>query len=134
MTEQKLKLERKGECNNCGWCCQFLVIHRMTVPVEDVTPDSENFYAMRNGNKGPDGKIRFVTHGFAPCSAHDAPAARCKVYDARPEVCRLFPQVPEQIEGTPCSYWFEAVDEDGNVRERRGGLDSPHPTPPRFKG
>lgn len=129
----KLTLRRGGDCNHCGWCCQFMVIHRMTVPSEDVNAESARFYAMRKGNLGPDGKIRIVLHGFAPCSAHDAPAARCKEYDARPEACRLFPQLPEQIEGTPCSYWFDAVDDAGQVLERRGGLGSPYPSPPRFK-
>jgi len=108
------------------------MITRTTVPVEDVTAESEKFYALRNGNKGPDGKIRFVVHGFAPCSEHDSQAAKCKSYESRPEACRVFPSLPEQIEGTPCSHWFEAVDEMGQIRERRGGLGSPFPSPPRF--
>ena len=42
--------------------------------------------------------------------------------------------MPEQIEGTPCSFWFEIRDDvTGEVLERRGGLDSTYPTPPRFK-
>jgi len=94
------------------------MITRTTVPVEDVTAESEKFYALRNGNKGPDGKIRFVVHGFAPCSEHDSQAAKCKSYESRPEACRVFPSL--------------AVDEMGQIRERRGGLGSPFPSPPRF--
>jgi Fe-S-cluster containining protein len=105
----------------------------MTVKAEDATPDQEKFYLLRNGVKGEDGKIRLVTHSFAPCAAHDPVKLRCTIYDDRPDVCRAFPSMPDQIEGTPCSYWFEAVDEEGSVVERRGGLGSPHPSPPRFK-
>jgi Fe-S-cluster containining protein len=110
-----------------------MTINRVTVPEPEVTPDSTTFFQMRGGNLGPDGKIRFVSHGFAPCVHHDQAASRCKVYDSRPEVCQKFPTVPDQIEGTPCTYWFEAVDENGEVVERRGGLGSPYPSPPRFK-
>jgi Fe-S-cluster containining protein len=111
-----------------------MTINRVTVPEEQVKgPDSVRFFELRNGNLGPDGKVRFVTHGFAPCSQHDVVAAKCKVYDTRPDVCKMFPTVPDQIEGTPCTYWFEAVDENDVVQERRGGLGSPYPSPPRFK-
>lgn len=127
-----MSIERKGACNDCGWCCQFVVIQRITVPVSEVTPDSTAFYRLRGGLLGEDGKLRVVQHGFVPCSAHDNEKKRCMVYEDRPEVCKAFPTMPDQIEGTPCSHWFELTDEAGEVLERRGGLGSPHATPPRF--
>jgi Fe-S-cluster containining protein len=109
------------------------MIQRVTVPARDVTPDTEKFYKLRGGIMGEDGKLRVVQHAFIPCSSHDDKTKACKTYDDRPQICRDFPSLPDQIEGTPCSHWFELSDDDGNVIERRGGLGSPHPTPPRFK-
>lgn len=119
-------MERKGSCGSCGWCCQFLMVQRTTVPVHLVNEDITKFYDLRNGIKGGDGKIRFTGHLFVPCEWHDNVNKRCKDYKNRPEVCKHFPSTPDQIEGTPCYFWFE---ENG---ECRGGLNSPHPTPPRF--
>lgn len=124
-------MERKGECNHCNWCCQFISILRVTVPESSLTPDSERLYALRNGVRGEDGKMRFCSHQFLPCTAHDKEAQRCRIYDNRPEVCQTFPGIPDQIEGTPCSFWFEGVDENGET-VRRGGLGSPYPSLPRF--
>ena len=124
------KWERKGDCNQCGWCCQFLMVLRMTVPdrvPERLTPDLEKFYDLRHGVKGEDGRMRLTVHGFAPCQAHDTEKKQCTIYQDRPQGCRDFPTTPEQIEGTPCSHWFERGE------EARGGLGSPHPTPPVFK-
>lgn len=122
--------ERRGECNHCGWCCQFLAIVRLTSNAP-VIPDEERFYGLRGGVRREDGRMCFVAHYFMPCEIHDNEGKRCREYDARPEICKAFPTTPEQIEGTPCSHWFESTSVDGSV-ERRGGLDSPHPTPPRF--
>ena len=114
-------------------CCQFMAINRLTIKKQDVTEDSRKFYTLRNGLEGEDGKIRTVAHMFMPCSAHDNVNRKCTIYENRPQICRDFPVIPDQIEGTPCSYWFEIVDENGNIIERRGGLNSPYSTPPRFK-
>ncbi len=124
-----MTITRLGDCNGCGWCCQFVVIQRITTPV--VSEDEARFYSLRGGMRGADGRFRLVQHAFVPCQAHDNEAKRCLAYDDRPEVCRVFPTSPDQIEGTPCTHWFEWAKEDGTV-ERRGGLGSPHPTPPRF--
>jgi Fe-S-cluster containining protein len=120
-------MQRHGECNSCGWCCQFVVVQRVTIPSSEVTPESEHFYGLRGAIKGVDGKLRLVQHAFVPCAAHDNIGKRCGSYETRPKTCETFPSLPEQIEGTPCSFWFE-----GDSGERRGGLGSPHATPPRF--
>lgn len=56
---------------------------------------------------------------FAPCKVHDLAGKRCQIYDQRPVTCRVFPERPEQIVGTPCSYWFER--EVGGQTETLGG-------------
>lgn len=129
-------ITRKGECNNCGWCCQFEGIARNVLLPEPgeakVNPSDRQFYELRGGKTAPDGSItRYISHCFAPCSAHDTNKQTCKIYAARPTICQEFPSIPEQIEGTPCSYWFElSIGEE--VVERRGGTGSPYSTPPMF--
>jgi Fe-S-cluster containining protein len=128
-------MERKGECNHCGWCCQFDGVHRNIVSPPDgvpqLHPSDRKFYELRGG-QSPDGgrTIRYLVQAYAPCSAHDKERKRCTIYDDRPLSCTEFPSIPGQIEGTPCSFWFEDV-VDGAV-VRRGGQGSPHPTPPAF--
>ena len=66
---------------------------------------------------------------FAPCQLYDQAQAMkgpgCKIYDVRPATCRDFPEKPEQILDTPCSFYFERT-VDGST-ERVGGKGSPHP-------
>jgi Fe-S-cluster containining protein len=126
-------MERKGECNHCGWCCQHDGIRRevVTAPygMRHMHPSDVRFYELRGGKLSSDGRtIRYLTMVYAPCSLHDKEAGRCIEYGDRPLTCREFPQTPGQIEGTPCSHWFE--DENG---AKRGGLGSPHPTSPTFE-
>lgn len=122
---------RRGECNNCGWCCQFEGIHRnVAAPSAGgalLHPDDRRFYELRGGTSPDGGKtVRYLVHAFAPCSNHDKDGKRCKDYAGRPTTCVDFPSVPAQIEGTPCSHWFE-MEVDGAI-ERRGGAGSPYPT------
>ena len=60
---------------------------------------------------------------FAPCKLHDLPGKRCLIYEQRPVTCRRFPERPEQIVGTPCSYWFERT--VGGQVETLGGNGAP---------
>ena len=64
---------------------------------------------------------------FAPCKLHDMGNKRCLVYDHRPVTCRVFPETPEQIRGTPCSYWFER--EVDGATEKIGGNGAPSEVP-----
>lgn len=126
---------RFGECNNCGWCCQFDGIHRNVVEHLDgndmIHESDQQFYRLRGGKIIDGGKrILYVVQSYAPCSAHNQMDLKCKVYDNRPISCQEFPSTPEQIEGTPCSYWFET--EINGKLIRRGGGGSPYPSPPVF--
>lgn len=127
---------RRGECNHCGWCCQFEGIERRVLepPAGKRTLDSDEqrFYQLRGGRVDVVfQRVRFVSYSYLPCSEHDVVAKRCRNYADRPEICQAFPARPEQIESTLCSYWFEATLQDGTV-ERRGGQGSPYPTQARF--
>ena len=128
-------MQRHGECNNCGWCCQFEAVRKNTVLPPDgqatLDDDTVKFYTLRGGTVHPSRQaLRYTTHEHAPCSAHDICSKQCTIYKERPQVCVEFPQTPGQIEGTPCSYWFEYVQDGKTVR--RGGEGSPYPSPPNF--
>lgn len=124
---------RKGECNNCGWCCQFEAVHQCTASSPDGQPLSlsdQTFYTLRGGTVHENGKqVRYLMYAYLPCEAHVADQG-CSIYENRPDICRNFPSSPEQIEGSPCSYWFE-TEENGKLVQR-GGKNSPYPTDPKF--
>jgi Fe-S-cluster containining protein len=102
------------------------MMQRLSVtPPPNASADDIRFYQLRNG-KMSDGRMRMVAQMFVPCVEHDAEKKQCRTYENRPRICKEFPMSPEQIEGTPCSYYFETP--EGN----RGGQGSPYPTPPRF--
>ena len=128
---------RMGECNGCGWCCQFEGVQRNIVLPQEGTQkidmSDRKFYELRGGitNK-EETQVRYVAWVHLPCSAHDQTKKCCTIYDDRPNICRDFPQTPEQIEGTPCSYWFEL--KNGDKILRRGGQSSPYPSSPVFNG
>ena len=120
---------RKGECNSCGMCCQYLgrdIPLTITPPVRQDGEVDLEYIAVRGYqlDEKPGWATRNI-HAFAPCSVHDNENKRCTVYDQRPETCRNFPAHPAQIEQTPCSYWFEWSEEDKIVRI--GGEGSPYP-------
>jgi Fe-S-cluster containining protein len=104
---------RKGECNDCGWCCENVGRFEITAPPMDIE------YLKVRG-------FRHTEHGYtlagdfcSPCPAHID--NRCSIYEDRPQTCKDFPEEPNRIVDTPCSYWFE--DELGN---KVGGKGSPY--------
>lgn len=110
---------RHGECDGCGWCC--MAIGRVMVKFPFAGRDPE-FDAVR----GITDDVRII-EVVDPCSKLDQDTKRCTIYEKRPQTCRKWPEEPDEIVGTPCTYWFER--EDGMVV---GGDRSPHPgvTPP----
>jgi Fe-S-cluster containining protein len=94
---------RKGECNNCGYCCQ--IISRVELRFTDLS--DQPFLAARGISR--EGFKWVDIHD--PCQHHTG--SSCVIHNHRPQTCIDFPQSPEEIKGTPCSYWFE--DEEGNV-------------------
>ena len=111
---------RQGECSHCAWCC---VATGQSIATVQLRPTSDvDYYRTRGfqvthvGGKPVTATARVDM--VLPCPLHDG--QRCRDYANRPQTCRDFPQRPEQIEHTPCSYWF--VDEHGNTR---GGRNAP---------
>jgi len=102
--------------------------------MRDGEPPDYEFLRLRGTTleTAPDGRelalIRVPI--LAPCSAFNKDAAPakepgCTIYERRPPSCWEFPRIPEQVSGTPCSYWFERHTSEGI--ERIGGNNSPHP-------
>jgi Fe-S-cluster containining protein len=128
--------QRKGECNGCGYCCQFDGSIRLTFDKRSVPPGQfdEGYYKTRGYSVDKEGasKVAFL---YQPCPKFEPTASngvtierpgRCTVYEDRPKTCRDFPQEPMQLLGTPCSYWFER--NNGTRVVRFGGSGSPYPT------
>ena len=119
---------RRGECNHCGWCCEFIGRRIFTITPRPAPGQREidwDFLRVRGFNRtGVKASLPIGLH--APCWEHDVAAQRCKIHDTRPATCRAFPERPEQIDGTPCSYYFERVQPDGAI-EQVGGDGAPFP-------
>lgn len=126
VTSPEQVVVRMGECNHCGWCCQYDGVVRSVI--HKPQEEDKRFYLLRGARFDQEKNVlHCVTHLHVPCTAHDVESKRCTVYENRPLPCQKFPEVPEQIEGTPCSHWFELRKGDV-VLARRGGMGSPFPT------
>ena len=119
---------RHGECNNCGWCCVMIGRRALTITPKpapgEVEPDWA-FLKVRGFVRAKDGRATQAIELHAPCWEHDAEKLRCTIYEDRPPTCRAFPVDPTQIEGTPCSYYFERGSREDGTFERRGGTGAP---------
>ncbi len=122
--------ERHGECNRCGWCCEKIARDVLVRTDEQVARDAP-YYAARGFKRlMVDGEPRHVLWAWieSPCpqlmkkSWYGGIDYRCRVQDDKPQTCTDFPRLPQDIVGTPCSYWFT---QDGKAL---GGSGSPHPS------
>ena len=85
----------KGKCIGCGECCGSLLpvslkdveIMKKYIEEHNITPEPLIVY--RNGEKGYNSMCCFL----------DQKTNRCKIYEARPKVCRLYKcdKSPKQI-------------------------------------
>lgn len=128
------KWERRGECNHCGYCCEFIG-HKIFVftpqPPTGATEVDRHFFAVRGIDLVAAGaRAALRVDLFTPCKVYDRAARRCAIYAQRPVTCQLYPELPTQIVGTPCSYWFERQ-VAGQV-ERVGGNGAPPEIPRNF--
>jgi Fe-S-cluster containining protein len=92
---------RRGECNDCGYCCRVISTVELYFPTKDAAFKEARGISPR-GTKQID--------VIDPCQHHTG--IGCAIHTTRPQTCRDFPTNPEEIKNTPCSYWFE--DEKGN--------------------
>src|SRR5512136_128177 len=100
---------RHGDCNRCGYCCEFMGPVAMTTRVNGEGRLDKALWELRRPavRDVSNREVLYIGHTYLPCSAHHLPST-CTIYDTRPETCRTFPVHPDQIEETPCSHWFES--------------------------
>lgn len=103
---------RHGECNHCGWCCQFT--GQSTVKVENARGLSDPDYYKARGfaivqREGLSILAEAKVSHHLPCPQHVN--ERCSIYAERPSTCKDFPVSPEQIKHVPqCGYHFEYIE------------------------
>jgi Fe-S-cluster containining protein len=83
-------------CSHCGICCEKTEMMLSTADIERLEKagyDRQEF-------------TRYDKHGFAKlrnrrgfCVLYDATKRRCKIYEHRPEGCRIYPVVYSEEEG-----------------------------------
>lgn len=116
-------LTRRGECNACGHCCRYIGASQTVVEnahgLSDVAFYRTRGFTLHHANGVAVKATAQVWHEKV-CPEHRGDT--CHSYETRPQTCRDFPSTPEQVIGTPCSYWFE----DGHGT-KVGGLGSPYP-------
>ena len=124
--------KRQGECNGCGMCCLFLAVSPQEISFtpeglvgKDGQTDTHHTH-VRGLVKGEDQLFHVPAWLYSPCSEYSLENMGCKIHETKPQTCKDYPWMPEQIVGTPCSYYFEKQNEAGVVF-RQGGQASPYP-------
>lgn len=123
--------KRQGECNHCGFCCLFLSnaeIELNTTKGELATPDGvvdEQHLAVRGFKQQEGDAYTGKALLYSPCREFNLHELRCNIQATKPKICVEFPTMPEQVVGTPCSYYFEEC-ADGHAA-RMGGDQSLYP-------
>lgn len=103
---------REGSCNQCGACCNFILLLNQGSPVKseeefnqlkEVFPEYDRFY-IRGFDK--DGHLLFTCRYLSP-------QGQCGDYKARPLICREYPNEGLLRKGgilvSKCGYRFEPV-------------------------
>ena len=131
-----MSFERKGECNHCGYCCLFIATEPHVLSFDrsnlrDKNGEFDEAHAHVRGlvhaaNSPNPNELNVPAWFYSPCQAYNMDTLRCSIQAEKPRICQDFPWIPEQIVGTPCSYYFEKTNEAG-VIFRQGGQGSPHP-------
>jgi Fe-S-cluster containining protein len=90
--QKKQGIRRVGQCNGCGKCCS------MTMNVMAIDTEHGEVYPLaRRDNEC--------------CEFLDKETKKCKAYDRRPAICRVYPCTPlTMMEG--CGYQFEKVEKE----------------------
>lgn len=94
-------LKRVGSCNRCGRCCQGQ--HLMVSLTEKEKQVIENLV-------GSSGVSKLKTHRCKHLY-YKRRKAVCKIYEGRPDFCRLYPNEPgDLIPG--CGFSFKEVNDE----------------------
>ena len=107
----------KYSCDKCpAYCCSYPEIEVTRRDVERLAKHFELSYeAAEERFTKHDGKVRMLRHRqdrifTSVCALLDQKTRRCSVYDARPGVCREYPDTPR------CGYYeflkFERAQQD----------------------
>lgn len=101
--------ERGGSCGpaQCkGACCRYVTFY-----VPKLTDDKARFYELHGFTVARELHERMdAVLVPQPCGALTVDGM-CSIYDERPDVCREFPQAPEQQLGLPnCGFTFQKVE------------------------
>jgi uncharacterized protein len=88
----------KDACAGCGWCCSQTV--GIIVSAEDADRISrqlkrkkEDLFALREGN--------WTIKNAHPCQWWNTKTGRCRIYNIRPQTCRVWPSLPNE-KGVRC--------------------------------
>ena len=117
---------RKGECNNCGYCCRFSFDPLQVVFPLGVDLKRDAFLRVRGFVEAREGGAKVLAKTarvYDRCQYHSDVGCGIFGRPERPAMCSEFPVKPSQVIGTPCSYWFE--DPTGSEAPV-GGDGSPH--------
>ena len=123
--------KRQGECNHCGFCCLFLSnieVELNSTRAELVDTEGnvdEKHLHVRGFERGEGDAYHGKALFYSPCEEYNIHEMRCSIQASKPKTCVEFPAIPEQVLGTPCSYYFEEC-VDGHAA-RMGGDQSPYP-------
>lgn len=98
----------KGECRNCGACCENIYLQNLNPTGHE---DTDRFLSMLEETKPTTKRPRAYGADLKVfrCRNHDQKGKRCLIHAERPKVCRDFPKYAkssdELFEG--CGYSVE---------------------------
>jgi len=115
---------RRGECDGCGQCCEFVSSHKLVLvqPSKEPVPNDYAYLKVRGfATNALEDVASLYVNFHAPCPEHDSENKRCRIHERKPESCVAFPTHPDDIQFLNCSYWYERW-VDGKL-ELRGGKE-----------
>jgi Fe-S-cluster containining protein len=90
----RLKAQKEFECSDCGNCCTQCAPIDVTMEdlkrIADYFGKSMKVAAKRHCRINPANGLLFIKHD-RPCKFYGLKNKKCKIYEARPEICRLHP-------------------------------------------
>ena len=92
--QARIKAQEKFKCEECGNCCTQC--YPITINEKDLNRLAEHFgksvkVAFKRHCKLSEDKKMIVFKQDLPCKFYDLKKKRCKIYEARPDVCRMHP-------------------------------------------
>ena len=83
----------KEACAGCGWCCSQTI--GVIVSADDadrisrqLKQNRDDLFALRNGD--------WTIKNAHPCQWWNPKTGRCRIYNIRPQTCRIWPSLPNE--------------------------------------